>query len=437
MIMDEKKKTRKKELRQQMVCEWLQSNYLDYERLRYDEVANQVQISDSIDNTHWRFLDERDLNSMVCQCVSDVEHNITKAEMVVALRSNLLPRVHPLRDYLHNLKPYDIESNEPDWLAKKAAEVTVLNPDQQGMFEVCFKKWFVAMVASWLKDEIINHTVFVLIGRQGIFKTTWLERLMPDKLRNYMSKFMLEGGNCNRDVRARLYENGLLNIDELDAMNSHELNVLKSMITTADVNDREVYAVMKTRHVRLASFCGSTNKREFLTDLTGNRRWLPFEVESIYNPFLSLVPTDRMYAQAVYLFEQGFNYWFDKDDIEKLEGHNEDYRMQEREEEILPLLFDSPALGKGEFLTITEISDHLTTYGNIKRPMSTRALGVLMRKAGFEPNRQMINGRRVRGYVVHKRTRDEIDLLKKSLVPAEPVETEEDSGTDGQQPELF
>jgi hypothetical protein len=111
--------------------------------------------------------------------------------------------------------------------------------------------------------------------------------------------------------------------------------------------------------------------------------------------------------------------------------------MQEREEEILPLLFEVPALGKGEFLTITEISDHLTTYGNIKRPMSTRALGVLMRKAGFEPNRQMINGRRVRGYVVHKRTRDEIDLLKKSLVPAEPVETEEDSGTDGQQPELF
>jgi predicted P-loop ATPase len=144
-----------------------------------------------------------------------------------------------------------------------------------------------------------------------------------------------------------------------------------------------------------------------------------------------------MYAQAVYLYEQGFNYWFDKDDIATLEGHNEEYRMQEREEEILPLLFEVPALGKGEFLTITEISDHLTTYGNIKRPMSTRALGVLMRKAGFEPNRQMINGRRVRGYVVHKRTRDEIDLLKKSLVPAEPVETEEDSGTDGQQPVLF
>ena len=34
------------------------------------------------------------------------------------------------------------------------------------------------MVAAWLKDEVVNQQVLVLIGKQGIFKTTWLEQLL-------------------------------------------------------------------------------------------------------------------------------------------------------------------------------------------------------------------------------------------------------------------
>ena len=122
---------------------------------------------------------------------------------------------------------------------------------------------------------------------------------------------------------------------------------------------------------RVKSFCASGNRRDFLTDITGNRRWLPFEVESIQNPFHTIIPYERLYAQAKALVEEGiFSYWFDMEEMEVLEAHNEEFRAQENEEQLLPILFDVPAEGKGEFMTTAEISDRLATYGGIKKPMS-------------------------------------------------------------------
>ena len=269
------------------------------------------------------------------------------------------------------------------------------------------------MVAAWMKDEVVNHTVLVLVGRQGIFKTTWLDNLIPPELRAYSSKLPLSG-QISKDDRLRLCENGMLNIDELDAMCGREMNIVKSLLTSTDVNERAAYGRLKERRVRLASFCASTNKREFLTDITGNRRWLPFEVESIQNPFHTIIPYELLYAQAKALVEEGyFAYWFDMEEMEVLEAHNEDFRALENEEQLLPILFDVPAEGKGEFMTTAEISDRLVSHGGIKKPMSTRQLGVIMGKMGFQKAQVRISGTCVRGWLVYKRDQDEITSAKR------------------------
>jgi predicted P-loop ATPase len=268
------------------------------------------------------------------------------------------------------------------------------------------------MVASWMHDEVVNHTALVLVGRQGIFKTTWLEHLIPPALRAYSSKMPLNG-QISKDDRLRLCENAMLNIDELDAICGREMNIVKSLLTSTDVNERAAYGRLKERRMRLASFCASTNNREFLTDVTGNRRWLPFEVESIQNPFHISLPYERIYAQAKALIEGGtYMYWYDLEDIAQLEKHNEDFRAQENEEQLLPILFDIPAEGKGEFMTTAQISERLVTYGNIKKPMSTRQLGVLLSKMGFTKKQVYISGGYLRGWIVYKRETDEIKRVK-------------------------
>jgi hypothetical protein len=448
----------KKELRQQVACEWLEQNYLQFGHLRHDVVTDRLQIrladlqasekssngsnSSNGEDTFetfktsktlstspcaaWRNLTDKDINTMVCTCVAETQVNISVGEMWTALKSDMVPAVHPIRAWLDALHPYT--HDQPDWIDMVASQVRVKPSGDEARSEElwrgCFKKWFVAMVASWMKDEVVNHTVLVLVGRQGIFKTTWLDRLIPPALRAYSSKLPLSG-QISKDDRLRLCENAMLNIDELDAICGREMNIVKSLLTSTDVNERAAYGRLKERRVRLASFCASTNNREFLTDITGNRRWLPFEVESIENPFYALIPYERMYAQAKALVEEGtYSYWFDMEEIEVLDKHNENFRAQENEEQLLPILFDVPAEGMGEFMTTAEISDRLVTYGGIKKPMSTRQLGVLLSKMGFTKKKMHISDTSVRGWIVYERKIDEINLAKKS-------------GTSGQADNIF
>ena len=460
--------------KQEAVIKYIEDNYLQFSRLRHDVISDKLQLriekptpSTSLKGGEnsaahksfplgeafvWREMTKHDINSIVCHCAQACDVNITSREVMTALQSDLIPDVHPLREYILSLPPFT--PDQPDWIDLVAQKVTVkpslLSDDRpkglldrtsccettalrdrtegaerpmeslseacerskvDRLWRGCFKKWFVAMVASWMKDEVVNHQVLVLIGKQGIYKTTWLEHLIPPHLRAYACK-LANSADLNKDERLRIAEFGLISLDEIDSMNNRELNQLKSIITATDVNERAAYAYTKERRVRLASFCASGNRRDFLTDITGNRRWLPFEVESIQSPFTTLLPYERMYAQAWALAQDPFfSYWFDLDEIEVLEQHNQHFRDESNEEQLLPILFDVPAEGKGEFLTTAQISERLITYGNIKKPMALSRLGMLLGAHGFQ--KKTIGVQRLRGWLVYQRSMDEINANKR------------------------
>ena len=444
--------------KQEAAIKYITENYLDFNRLRHDVIADklQIRVADSLEDASlqdapkglqfrgkemWREMTKHDINSIVCHAAQEYDANITSREVMTALQSDLIPNVHPLREYVLSCREWTEE--QPDWIDFVASQVRVADnasDSEKGsngsksykgesavetsrtsrtpstkadtLWRGCFKKWFVAMVASWMKDEVVNHQVLVLIGKQGIFKTTWLEHLIPPHLRAYACK-LANSNDLNKDERLRIAEFGLISLDEIDSMNNRELNQLKSVITATDVNERAAYAYTKERRVRLASFCASGNRRDFLTDITGNRRWLPFEVESIQNPFYTLLPYERMYAQAWALAQDPtFSYWFELEEIEVLEEHNQHFRDESNEEQLLPILFDVPAEGKGEFMTTAQISERLVTYGNIKKPMALSRLGMVLGQQGYQPVRPRIGGIKTRGWLVYQRDTSEINALK-------------------------
>lgn len=394
-----------KENKQKLVCDHIYSNYVEHHRLRFDTVSSKVQIGHPL----WRPITDADINDMVCDIAQTLDVCVSAREVMTVLQSHQIPHVHPLREWLKALPAYDPASG--DWIDDLASQVRV---GDVALWRACFKKWFVAMVASWMQDEVVNHQVLVLIGRQGIYKTTWLEHLIPPELRAYSCK-MASSRELGKDDRMRIAEFGLIALDEIDAMSTRELNVLKSVITSTDVNERQAYGYTKERKVRLASFCASGNKREFLTDMTGNRRWLPFEVESIQNPFYTALPYRQLYAQAVWLIEQGFNYWFDQDEIATMEAHNEDFREQLNEEQLLSVYFGVPAEDSeaARFMTTAEISDKLVIKGSIKKPMSTSQLGLILQKAGYQSKR--VGKQRIRGWIVYERSAEEINVERTKI----------------------
>ena len=407
--------------RQQIVCDYIQENLVQFGRLRHDLISNKVQINDGMSradalndgmmNAGWRDITTSDINDIVCDCSAESGLSIAAKEVLAVLQSHRIPDVHPLREYVLKCSPW--EEGQPDVLSWLAQRVTVAGGEaEQELWRKCFIKWFVAMVASWLKDEVVNQQVLVLIGRQGIFKTTWLEHLLPPELRAYGCK-MANSTQLNKDERLRIAEYGLIALDEIDAMGTKELNVMKSVITASDVSERAAYGYTKERRIRLASFCASGNKQEFLTDLTGNRRWLPFQVEAIANPFYITLPYEAIYAQARYLIEMGFQYWFDLDDIDALEVHNDDFRAQENEEQLLAVYFDIPADGYGTFMTTAEISDKLVIKGSIKKPMPLNRLGMIMKKAGYKDVRR--GAMNTRGWLVREKDADEVNADRRIM----------------------
>ena len=473
--------------KQEAVIKYIEDNYLQFNRLRHDIVSDKLQIRMESDLTtlphttlplhhptpcYWREMTKHDINSIVCHCAQEYDANITSREVMTALQSDLIPDVHPLREYIQSLPPYT--PDQPDWIDMVASQVHVMdasatdrceapvdrhsvavdgrsatpvefhsqstasrasdlqcsasetNYSSQSersktdrLWRICFKKWFVAMVASWMQDEVVNHQVLVLIGRQGIYKTTWLEHLLPPHLRAYACK-LANSSDLNKDERLRIAEFGLISLDEIDSMNNRELNQLKSVITASDVNERAAYAYTKERRVRLASFCASGNRRDFLTDITGNRRWLPFEVESIQNPFYTTLPYELMYAQAWALAQDPlFGYWFDLNEIEVLEQHNQHFRDESNEEQLLDVYFAVPSTeaSNAKFLTTAEISERLIYYGNIKKPMTLSRLGVLLSQKGFLSVRRGNPSRR--GWIIYERESQEVNsersILSKDL----------------------
>ena len=389
--------------RQEQARMFIEQNLLLFDRLRHDVIRDQVQLFDADDR--WRDISTADINDIVCQASAESDVAISSKEVMAVLHSHFVPDVHPLRECVHACPPYD--ESHPDWIGWLASLVTVEGDEsEQERWRLCFTKWFVAMVASWLCDDVVNQQVLVLIGRQGIYKTTWLDYLLPPELRLYGCK-MANATQLNKDERLRIAEYGLIALDEIDSMGLKELNVLKSVITAADVAERAAYRMNKERRIRLASFCASGNKREFLTDMTGNRRWLPFAVTNITSPRGLSIPYPQIFAQALYLIEHNFQYWFDLNDIEDIEKHNEQFRAQENEEQLLEVYFDIPLEGAGKFMTTAEISDKLVVKGSIKKPMSLSRLGMVLQKLGYQSKRIGKSG--TRGWIVRERDTDEIN----------------------------
>lgn len=380
------------------------ANFLRNQGLKFDVITHKLKRSDMVDVT------DRDINSMLLACNVESCQNISAQTFRSALMSNCIPEFNPLTDYLDEaVKAVTINPDGPSYIDQVAGMVHVTYTPQSplppegglsSLWHTCFRKWFVSMVASWMDPKVVNHQILVLIGPQGIFKSTWLDALIPETLVSYRCR--QSGTNfSDKDEQLRCAEFAMVNYDEFDRLSSSDLDNLKSLITTPDVSIRAPYGSTKERRVRIASYCASGNKFQFLTDQTGNRRFLPFYVEHIDSPFDHPIDHHRLYAEAVKMVKEGFVYWFTTEDIQQLSKYVEQFADRTPEEELLDVYFDIPKAPGVEtrtvkFLTSSEIQAKLVSYGNLHRPIPLRTLCQVLDNKGF----QRMRSNRKRGYLV-------------------------------------
>ena len=326
-------------------------------------------------------LTDRHVNSIYRAFSLDTGRRLRISDLYIIIESDFYPTYHPFREYLEALPQWD----GYDYIDELASRVHVVGCEQK-MHNRYFKKWFVAMVAAWIADGVTNHEILTYIGSQGIYKSTFMRLLLPPALRAYFSARNF-AHRMNKDDRLELTEMGLIALEELDHMKPYELNQLKAITTDPTVNERAAYAHFRERREHIASFCGTGNNARFLTDLTGNRRWLPFMVDSIDSPYEHPFPYEGLYAQAYALWREGFPYWFSHEENAELEQHNRHFEEPNMELELIQTYFRMPHEHEiGEFYTATRIIE--TINYSVKTPLQPRNIAIWMNKLGYTQRRR-------------------------------------------------
>lgn len=341
---------------------------------QFNEVTGRLEVKRP-DQKIYHPMTDYTLNSIVRE-LNKVGINSGPTVLRNLLTSDFTPVYHPFKSYFNGLAPYD---GVTDFIGLLADTVSTTNDP---FWRYCLRKWIVAMVGCLLDNKVVNHTVIIFSGGQGLGKTTWMLNLIPPELRDYCFSGTINPSN--KDTLVHLSECMLINMDELENLNRTELSALKEIITKSTIRVRRPYGYSAETMPRRSSFAGSVNNTDFLSDTTGNRRFLCFEVKKI--EYLNNLPLDRIYAQALHLFNSGFQYWFDPSEIESINKNNEQFRVMTIEEELLLAHFEPCDTAEGEwYLSTTQIINWFTK--NVKMNLndnSIRKLGQALHAHKFK-----------------------------------------------------
>jgi predicted P-loop ATPase len=350
-------------------------NYLSqHYHFRLNEVTGRLEFKELGSTGPFMHLSDYQINSIARRLTkSDIS---CRGSMVRnLLLSDYTPVYNPFKHYLNNLPPWD---EQTDYIQQLAATVKTTD---DSLWQTCFRKWLVAMVGSLIQDEVVNHTVIVFSGKQGIGKTSWILNLVPSQLNEYRFSGTVNPGN--KDSLVQLSECMLINLDELENLNRSELGTIKELITKESVRIRRPYGYSSETMPRKASFAGSVNGKEFLSDTTGSRRFLCFEATEI--EYMHTIMLDGVYAQAIHLFQHGIQYWFSPADIDAINKNNEQFRLMAMEEELLLQYFEPCDEDEADHLfSTTELLNRLSKIVkiNVTDPAKQK-MGKALRAHGF------------------------------------------------------
>ncbi len=378
---------------------WEQTeDYLnEYFYFRYNAVSNRVMYQKKTTDEPEKELKSENLY----RHLKKNGFNISQADLNAMLASDFVERYDPITMYFKKVSRLLPISS--DYISEFATYLKLRHENDGERFVYHFKKWLVRAIKCALEPGQENKQCLVLQGgKHNTGKTTYLRKLVPKDLEPYYT----EDVNFNdKDGLIAICQNFLINLDEMSTVGKSDLNKTKSVFSKQWVKVRHPYGKKDERTQRRASFMGSLNDQEFLTDPTGSVRWLVFQLDSIDWSYSKKVDVDKVWAHAYSLYlDKTFDSRITPNDVKEIEEANQRFQLNSAEIELLPNYFKP---GKDtdytDFLTATEILGHIQAQ-NFSIKLNPNNLGKALSKLGFEKKsrRTENNSYPVWGYFVKK-----------------------------------
>jgi len=293
--------------------------------------------------------------------------------------STRIEQYDPVNAWLDRLPKW----NGEDHIKELAARV----PTNQPHWEKYLRMWLIGMVAQWRESDkqlTGNALTPLLIGRQGCGKTRFCKIILPPELREYYNDKINFKNEFDLNIALTMF--AMINIDEFDKTTNSQQIVLKYLLSSAEVKFRPPYGKTIKQFRRYTSFIGTTNQQKPLVDPTGSRRFVCVEIKSGENiDFEDNLNHRQLFAQALYLFNNGERFWLDNDEIATLIKENEPYQRLNDLVEMISETFRKPKAGEGRWWSLPEIYELLknryanfdpkTAYAKVGRALSDQQFG--------------------------------------------------------------
>ena len=348
------------------------------------EYVSKSSVDEVVDDAdaRWQTLTDRDLNSIILTAKrEDVCKGSPKADIELVLHSKDVRTYDPIREYLEHLPQWDGQNH----VANLFSRLPGLSSEQMGFLAT----WLRSCVAHWLQVDTLhgNECVPTLIGAQGCGKTTFWHRLLPLHLRQYYLDHLNLSNKFDKEMA--LTNNLLVNLDELEAIRPSQHANLKQTLSKSKVNARPIFGHVQEDRPRYASFVATTNNPHPLTDATGSRRNICVSIpEGMFIDNSGDIDYAQLYAQVMYeLREQHSPYWFNNDEVARIQQLNQEYMEQKDIAVIVNSCFRKPAEGEtGMRMSSSDILGVIRKeFPSVPNTMSSKVtIGLTLKEQGYE-----------------------------------------------------
>jgi predicted P-loop ATPase len=365
-------------------------------KTRFNEVSLELEFKKRFSKDDFTRLDDRDFNNML-KFLGKKITSISDKTLTTVLYSDFSESFNPIKQYFNTLEAWD----GIDHIGNLAKYVVAEN---QEWFEIMFKKMLVRSIPCGL-GLIENKQCFTLFGVQNDGKTSFLRFLCPSVLQPYFKQNL----KIDKDGEISLAQNLFINLDELDKASKGDLEDYKSVFTQDWVKARLPYGRIVSRLRRICNFVGSTNKKELLTDASGNVRWLILEIKRIRhdgggaNGYNQNINIDKVWSQAFHLYQNGFPYQLTKAELAHSESNNQGFKRIYAEKELIEALLEQPTKENeylASYLNTTQIYEKIGLKSVMSSKLTINNVSKAMKELGFELKSSSIKGVKAYRYKV-------------------------------------
>lgn len=280
------------------------NNDPDFANIAYNEMAGRIEIIGTVpwerpmDNRFWRDADTAQMKALI-----DIRYvPFSSRNHDVAFTKTVEDRhFHPAREYFEKLPDWDQISRVDTLL------IEYFGAEDNSYTRAAMRKTLIAAVARTYHPGIKFDSALILVGAQGIGKSTFFSKLAGCWFSDSLTLTDMKDKAGAEKLQGFL----ILELGEMAGMKKVDIETIKSFLSRTDDIYRPSYGRVVESHPRQCIVVGSTNAENgFLRDITGNRRFWPVNVcgDSAKKSWqLTADGVAQIWAEALYLYKQGEN----------------------------------------------------------------------------------------------------------------------------------